>query len=334
MRILLTGMSSSQTSPKANERNLTFTGVLNKIFIDLGYDVSWLPADISWTAEHLDSTYDAVFVGVVPPTTVSANKAYGALSIIEQLWGSDKLKLVMDWPQQWLIEPSLRSVVSNPDSLTKSFYSKRDQYRDAVAQQERLVKACNLLLTSQWPVTLYPSLPWELETDVKKNAPSQAWDSLVGINYDAALVFSLPSPEKFDVRSEQWLVDMPSKWSDSVGMSLNHPVRKLKQTRATDDRDALIEMVNSTGLIVSPQNRQGNTWWSYSIVQAVATLTPVVTQWRESMSLGSSWSLLAPAIEELSVFDRTQIAAEQRYSYLNAIPTKTETLSYVKNLLS
>lgn len=334
MRILLTGMSSSQTSPKANDRNLTFTGVLNRIFTDLGYEVVWGPASIDWTKDELESTYDAVFVGVVPPTTVSANKAYGALSVIEQLWGSEKLRLVMDWPQQWLIEPSLRSVVSKPQSLTKSFYSKRDQYMKAVEQSERLVKACNLLLTSQWPTTLYPSLPWESETDVKKNAPSQAWDSLVGINYDSALVATFPKPEKFDIRSEQWLVDMPSKWSDSVGQSLNHPVKKLKQTRASDDYQALVEMVNSTGLIVSPQNRQGTTWWSYSIVQAVATLTPVATQWRESMSLGHCWTLLAPAIEEMSALDRTYLASEQRHSYLESVPTKTETLSYVKNLLS
>lgn len=334
MRILLTGMSSSQTSPKANERNLTFTGVLNKIFTDLGYEVTWRAADINWSRWDLEDAYDAVFVGVVPPTTVSANKAYGALGVIEQLWGSQKLHLVMDWPQQWLIEPSLRSVIAKPQSLIKPFYSKRDQYRESVPQIDRLVRACHLLLNSQWPTTLYPSLPWESETDVKKNAPSQAWDSLLGINYDAALIASLPQPEKFDVRSPMWLVDMPSKWSDSVCQSLAHGSRKLKETRAKDDYDALVDLVNSTGLIVSPQNRQGTTWWSYSMVQAIATLTPIVSQWRETGVLGSSWTHLAPAIEEMSVLDRTELAAEQRVSYLNSVPTKTETLSYIKNLLS
>lgn len=334
MRILLTGMSSSQTSPKANERNLTFTGVLNKIFTDLGYEVVWRASDISWSRSDLEASYDAVFVGVVPPTTVSANKAYGALGVIEQLWGSEKLYLVMDWPQQWLIEPSLRSVLAKPQSLVKPFYSKRDQYREAVSEIERLVRACDLLLNSQWPTTLYPSLPWESEADVKKNAPSQAWDSLLGVNYDASLIADLPHPEKFDVRSPLWLVDMPSKWSESVCKTLTYSSRKLKESRAKDDYDALVDLVNSTGLIVSPQNRQGTTWWSYSIVQAVATLTPVISQWRETGLLGASWTHLAPAIEEMSVLDRTELAAEQRASYLDSIPTKTETLSYIKNLLS
>ena len=154
MRILLTGMSSSQTSPKANERNLTFTGVLNKIFTDLGYEVTWRASDINWSRWDLEESYDAVFVGVVPPTTVSANKAYGALGVIEQLWGSNKLNIVMDWPQQWLIEPSLRSVIAKPQSLIKPFSAKGDQYRESVPQIDRQVRACHILLNSKWPNTL------------------------------------------------------------------------------------------------------------------------------------------------------------------------------------
>jgi hypothetical protein len=334
MQILLTGMSSSHTSPKVHDSNFGFFGVLNRIFTELGHSVVWTGSSVSWTKEDLNQ-YDAVFVGVVPPTSVSANRAYGALSVIETLWGSSKLHLVIDSPQQWLIQPSLKSVIAKPNTLVKEFYAKRAEYELALAPDKlaQLIRACTLLSEEVWPITLYPSLPWHADAE-SQNFPPGARDVALGINYDSALVESISTFSKFDVREARWLIDAKlGQWSDTVSKLVHHPVALLRESKAKTNYDALVELVNATGLLMAPQRRQGGTWWSYSLVQALATLTPVASDWRETMSLGDSWNILPATIEEMSVADRYMTATEQRRTYLEAAPTKQETIEIVNNLL-
>jgi hypothetical protein len=335
MEILLTGMSSAHTSPKVHEKNFGFFGVLNKIFTELGHSVTWTSSSMSWSTNDLKK-YDAVFVGITPPTSISANRAYGALGVVESLWGSSKLHLVIDSPQQWLIQPSLKSVLANPKALVKSFYSKRAEFSLASSPEglDRLIRACTLLSNEVWPITLHPSLPWKSD-DENSNFPVGARDVAIGISYDSKLLSEASAPDKFDTREQKWLIDSKSgQWNEMVSQLVHHPIELLKESKAKTDYDALVSLVNSTGLLVAPQRRQGGTWWSYAIVQALASLTPIASDWRETMALGDCWNNLPAAIEEMSVADRYLLATEQRRTYLESVPTKEETLEIINNLLN
>ena len=334
MKILLTGMASSHTSPKANKKNKNFFGVLNDALTLLEHEIVWQPSSVSWTKEQLEA-FDAIFVGVVPPTSVSANKAYGALSVIELMFNSPKLKLVVDNPQHWQIEPSLNSVVNDPQSLVKPFYSKRSEYSEARSKDvlERLVAACSLLLTESWPITLYPGLPWKDDESVTSNLPSGASSSVLGFNFDKHYSHSKPI-EVARNEDPAWVVTNPkTKWAEKVTSTVKNPVRPLREKKSDTDEEALYNIHHSIGLLLTPQERSGGTWWSYSLVQALSNLTPVATEWRESSEISPCWSFLPYQIEEMQPHDRYIYALEQRQTYLRAIPEIDESLTVLKNLL-
>jgi hypothetical protein len=334
MKILLTGMASSHTSPKANKKNKNFFGTLNDALLTLKHEVVWQPASVLWTKEYLEQ-FDAIFVGIVPPTSVSANKAYGALSVLELMFSSPKLKLVVDSPQQWQIEPSLNSVVNNPESLVKPFYSKRSEYLEARSKAvlERLVAACRLLLTESWPITLYPGLPWKDDESVASNLPSGAASSLLGFNFDRYYSHTNPINEAKNEDSAWVSTNLTSKWSEKVAETVKHPIKPLREKKSDTDEEALYNIHHSIGLLLSPQERSGGTWWSYSLVQALSNLTPVATEWRESAEISPRWALLPYQIEEMTAQERYMHALEQRQTYLDAIPEIEESLTVLKNLL-
>ena len=55
-RVLITGMSAPQVSASANKRSLSFAGLVDKVLTDAGHQVVMLEPDITWEAQHLDST--------------------------------------------------------------------------------------------------------------------------------------------------------------------------------------------------------------------------------------------------------------------------------------
>jgi hypothetical protein len=181
---------------------------------------------------------------------------------------------------------------------------------------------------------LHPSLPWNSE-DTNVSFPVGARDVSLGINYDSEMISETATSDRFDTREQKWLIDSKSgQWNEMVSQLVHHPIELLKESKAKTDYDALVSLVNSTGLLVAPQKRQGGTWWSYAIVQALASLTPIASDWRETMALGDCWNNLPAAIEEMSVADRYLLATDQRRTYLESVPTKEETLETINNLLN
>jgi hypothetical protein len=333
MKILLTGMASSHVSPKAHSTNFGFFAALNEALITDGHDVVWAPASIIWTAEDLD-IYDAVFVGIVPPTAISANRAYGALNVIQKLFGSDKLKLVIDSPQYWILGHSLASVVKQPEKLVGTFYDKRSEYGLAKhpSYLAILVDACQKLLSEKWPITIYPSLPWKNTKSVADLLPAGASDSLIGINLDSLYITnSLPEPT---LEAENWVTtDKNGTWSNAIGMTIRHSIAPTRASKADTNEVVSQNIANSIGVLVAPQRRKGGTWWSFIYTQAMNELVPVATEWRESSLIGQSWNVLASEIEDMTPIDRYILATKQRQEYLNSINSNTENSVLLETIL-
>lgn len=323
-------MSAQHASSSSNSKNLNFAGVLESVLKTSNHDITWASPSIYMTKESLNK-YDLVLVGVSPITSVGANRLYGALSIIEQLWGDPRLKFFIDGPSQSQIEISLRSTLNNPDLLVKPFFSYRKEYSNVVSEpstQVRLLEAIRLLLEEDWGITVSPSLPWQHFEDIKlsKNAKT----NLELVTLDSYLIFDEPIRQE---KADKWSVDSySSKWTKSVVSTISLPHSPMKWSKAWDDGQVISQISRSIGAIISPDQKDG-TWWNYRYIQAMNSETPVVTDWKESRALGFEWSMLAPSMESMLEPSRKLLALAQKEIYLSAIDGKHKAKNKLESIL-
>jgi hypothetical protein len=324
-KILLTGMTAAQASPSANNRNLQFAGVLYKVLTDLGHEVVWADPELSYNTESL-SSFDSILVGVSPISSLSANRVYGALNLINLLWDSNKLTLFVDAPGTYQISASLNSVESNPTSLLKKFYSYRKGYKDVLSNislSSNIYGAITKLTNEQWPATIYPKLPWKSNNDVRLLDPKNIYSNFIGLNFDEVLLLdSINSNEK----RSKWVVDSYSyKETTKLVETLSSPTSLMKWNKGVTDSQVFDQMLRSLGAIVSTHRGDGS-WWSYRYVQAFNAKTPVYTDWKETGILGDAWNFLASAIEDLDISERNVLSDKQKEAYFSALNSfKTET---------
>lgn len=329
-KIFLTGMSAPQASASANSKSLSFAGLINTALLAGGHEVVWGSPSVHMTKEYLDE-FDSVMVGISPLTSMGANRIYGALNVIQTLWGSEKLVLFVDTPNPSQIEVSLKAVISNPNNLTKSFFSYRKEYADVVTDAKLLkniTNGVNLLYNEDWQKTFYSQLPWKTHDSVKM-APN-AKKNLIGLNLDSYVICN---SSESDDRAQKWSYDTATTtWHKNIGQLLKLPLSPMKINRGSTDSDVMSQISRSIGVLISPDKRDG-TWWSYRIIQALNSNTPVVTDWKESGVLGDAWSVLAYSIEEMSQSKRDLVAMAQRESYLVSIPTQKGALKILEETL-
>ena len=329
--IFITGMSAQHASPNANAKNLSFAGAINAVLgSNSNHEVTWASPSIYMTKEALDK-YDLVLVGVSPVTSVGANRVYGALSVISEMWGSDKLKLFTDSPNKSQIEVSLRATVNNPETITKPFFSSRKEYSNLVSDAEslsRVARGAELLLNEEWPVTIVASLPWNTVEELKLAKNAKANLSLV--NLDSHLILE----DSVDyIRTDKWSVDAPtSKWAKSILATVSLPSSPMKWSKGWDDEQVFLQIGRSIGAIISPDQKDG-TWWSYRYIQALNSNTPVITEWKESQRIGVEWAVLASSVDGLPQAGRNLLAMAQRDIYLLSIKNKKESLKNLENIL-
>lgn len=330
-KILLTGMSAPQASMSANNKTLSFAGLIYKTLTAGGHDVTWADPDVSTTKAALNK-YDAVLVGISPVTSLAANRIYGALSVIDHLWGSSKLSLFIDAPQVNQIEFSLKAVLTKPESFTKEFFSYRKDYSKVVSDQktlDRLMRVISKLYESEWPTLVYPKLPWSNESAIKKLLPSGV-SNLSGINLDAYLFEDRPV---FEERRSKWAIDnYKNDWISSTVKTLTLPHSPMKWNKGWTDTDVIAQIDRSIAALVAPHKREGS-WWTPRIAQALSSRTPVITDWKQAGVLGAAWSLLASSIEEMSVDKRNLLALAQSESYQHNIPTKSSAITMLETII-
>lgn len=328
MKVLVTGMASSHTKPSTNT---SFFGTLVKA-VETFATVEWATPSVTWTKEFFDQ-YDSVVVGVVPPTSLGANKVYGAMHLINLLHESPKLTLVVDNPQLWQFKASLASVARDVSSILTPFYSKRREYKLASSPEvsASIKNAADKLLNLPWPKTIYPELPWKTVDEVGKFISTEGTQNLIGVNLDAML---LAEPKPAKAPAPVWVVDSPaSTWTKKIEKLLSLPTIPLKSTSRDTDEQVFDRISASFGLLMAPQERGVGTWWSYRYVQALNSNVPVVSDWRDTGSLSNNWYVLGSTLEESTYEERLAIAKAQREDYINSIPSQDESIRLVKSLI-
>jgi len=336
-KVLVTGMTSSQSSSRANLRTLQFSGVLVDILEKAGYDVTHEPPSVEWDAAFLDE-YDAVVAGVSPITSVSANYAYGGLSVIDTLKDSDKLIMFIDAPAPHQIFSSLRAISTVPDNIVKQFYSSRREYFEAKRPgvKNRLLSAVDYLLNDNWKTCLYPELPWNNHYKVCAQVGDNAAKALKPVNVDSYLVSDMAATtavEKAIVKKHVWVAsDVTSSWTKRVAATSKFPFTAAKDGYKSTDASLKTKLEGSSGAAISPHGRDGS-WWTPMFAYAMNTITPVVTDWRDSGTIGDAWNYIASAVEDLDPFDRIDLSFSQKEQYADKIPDRSTVLQTLETHL-
>lgn len=333
MDILLTGATAAHVSAERNSRTITFSGLINDALVSDHHHVTWIEPSVSMSREYL-AEFDAVIVGVAPPTSTAAHRIYGSLSIIHHAWEIGNLRLIIDAPDPQRVWAGLRAIHSKPEDLLKDFYSKKSEYRKIKNKEvfKRIYNAVDLLYTQEWPITYYPRLPWMSFSSVSSYIPKVTSDNLVGLCFDRKL---LESPNLYDVSPQAffWVTDTPnSDWTRQQEKLVNLPILSLKTSRWEKTSEAFEKLSQSIGCMASVY-RNNDPWWSPSISQALHVGVPVVTDWLLSSILGESWAVLPMSIENMTYAERKILAYNQAITYSQSLLTWEDSVDLLTETL-
>lgn len=318
MKILMTGMSSGHCAVSSN---VTFFNTLYKIFSEFA-DVTICAPRLSWTRADLQK-FDAVIVGMTPPTALSANNIYGALHVLDLMYESDKLRLVVDSPQIWQYKNSLGSFKKNPNQIFRPLYENRRDYKQVqVSRADVATSVADKMGSLKWPKTYVPLLPWGTTESAAEALRFIPADRLIGLKVDSYLLDKkISSP----TGKTSWAVDnIKSSWWKDLSALTTKPGEPIRPSNRADDSIVDSVISSSIGVVVTPQDRKVGTWWSYRYPQALSLGVPVVTYWQDTYEFHDSWAALAYQVEDMPEYDRQSLAEKQYLSYKSAVPTKEE----------
>ncbi len=319
MKILITGSTSPQASRKTALRGPTFASLMYYSLHSKGASVDFVEPSILTTNAEL-AEYDAVIVGIAPPTSLAASRLYPAFALANRARKLGNLMLFIDAPEAYKIQASIKSCQMNISDLQKDFYKMRKFYPEFVGNfdfQTEVYDFIEYLYTETWPTLLYPAFPWSSEDPVRKVIPNAG--KIVPVNLDSILINSGTITPNLELRSTYWTCDAPkARWADSVAQTLLYPVVPNKRSHWDPEEATLTRMRESVGTLVALY-RSNEVWWSPALAQSLSVGVPVVTEWRHSEILGPEWSLLASTIEGMSNAERFDLAIAQRDFYLGAV---------------
>jgi hypothetical protein len=331
MRFLLTGMTAQQANPASHKRAANYMGYLYDVLLTGGHEVDWTDPGVE---APLD-TYDYVVVGVAPITSLGANRSYGALSIIERLWDSPKLTLMVDAPEPTKIENSLRAIADKPENLTKPFFEYRKEYELVVkgGHAERLLSVVEKLHTQEWPSTLVPALPWHKVETLAALVPAGARANLRGGELESFVIRDHLSEPVAPLASNRWAYQPGSdkKWVNRQGISWD-TYEIPWSSRAEADGHAITMIRACSGTLIAPE--RAGTWWNTRYGMSMAQGVPVFTNWSEAITIGSSWGTLPNVYENVTREQREYLAQTQLKEYHSAIHTVDEVVDTFNEILT
>lgn len=323
MKVMVTGSTSPQASTKTATRTPTFAALLTHSLMSQGHEVDFVEPSVEYDENSLRS-YDSIFVGVAPPTSLSANRIYPAFAIANRALHLGNLILFIDAPEPYKIQSSLKSCYLNVSDLQKNFYKMRKGYHDFIENpqfQSEVYDFINYLYLEQWPTLLVPAFPWSSMEPVRKALPNAG--NIVPLNFDADIISLDRTTPDLEKERTYWTCDAPkTRWSIKVSRTLQHPVFPTRGRRWDSEDVTMSRIRNSVGTLVSLY-RSDEVWWSPVLAQSLSAGVPVATDWRHSGALGPEWSYLAASIESMSNSERFELAVSQRDFYVGAVSNKT-----------
>lgn len=319
MKVLVTGSTSPQASVKTANRIPTFAALMTHSLMSQGHEVDFVEPSLTFDEEFLHR-YDSVFVGIAPPTSLSANRIYPAFAVANRALNMGKLILFVDAPEPYKIQASIKSCYLNISDLQKDFYKMRRNYHDFVGSpsfQSEVYDFISFLYLEQWPTLLFPAFPWSTVEPVRKALPNS--ENVVPVNLDADIVSLDRLNPDLDKERTYWTCDAPkTRWAKKVARTVQYPVFQTRRRRWDLEEVTLGRMQSSIGTLVSLY-RSDEVWWSPALAQSLSVGVPVVTDWRHSQMLGPEWSYLASSIESMSNAERFELAMSQRDFYVGAV---------------
>ena len=333
MKVFLTGCTASHASTYSNEKTPSFAGIINMALTELGCEVVWDSPSVTFDKEYL-SQFDSVIVGVSSPTNVTSHRIYGALSVIKHASELGNLSLFVDTPDPHKIYAGLREIYLNPQSLVKPFYSKKREYNQALEKENyaNIFSGLTKLFTEAWPKTIIPAYPWSKPEVISKYIPTIDNNKLFLVAPDSVLLEIQRYRTKL-VDGDYWCSDsQKSKWALRTFENITKPVVNYRQSKWEANEDILERLDNSIGALISVY-KDGNPWWLPSLSQALFVGVPVATDWRQTVHLGSEWSILPAAIEELTPEKRLELARRQKELYIETLPSWSKVKENLGNVL-
>jgi hypothetical protein len=329
MKILMTGMASSHC---VISENVSFFNALHSVISEFA-EVTISAPKLSWTRADLQK-YDIIFLGMVPPTALSANKIYGALHVLDLMYESNKLRLVFDGQQIWQYKNSIESFKRNPKQIYSNLYVNRKDYSLATSKYANEAESvADKLSNIQWPKSYIPVLPWATQVSIENSLKFIPYDRIIPLNLDSWLLDE--EPRSFNVRNRSWAVtDIKNPWWAKLSSTIRLPGVSTRAKRKISDSDVMDVIKTSIGLAIPPQERKTGTWWNYQYIQGLNAGTPIVTSWVDSGTIDESWSILAYQVEDMDHISREDLASAQRASYIASIPTRLELIERLKQDLS
>jgi hypothetical protein len=305
---------------------MNYAGLLRMAFHLSGHEVYWQAPSISWTGRELLTHYDHVVVGLAPVTSLSANRVYGALSVLGSLMSANitKVSVLLDAPEPDRIAASFRAILSHPENLSKPFYGYRKEYELAVRQRDRLLGVIERLHRGEWPTVIMPSLPWEPLDRATDRLPYPT-HRLLPLNLDSVLYGQLPVTEPRS-RREVWATEGRALQATTFP----HAAIARKGHAATDTA-ILSQMTGSMGTLI--ELARSGTWWNTRYAQSFRTNTPVFSDWHDTAALGSAWGALPMNLETMNQRERDELAHNQRAQYLARCPNEAQVVTQVTQLL-
>jgi hypothetical protein len=331
VKVLLTGCSSSQSSLSLNARLPTFSRLINNSLEYAGHEVVWGTPSLSMTEEYL-SGFDAVVVGLTPPTSVSAYRLYGALSVIERAKKVTKVRYLVDAPEPHRLWSGIRAIANNPSDLIKDFYSKRPEYEKVSEPEEfeRLYSVIVDLYEGTWEKTIAPAFPWSNESNLTDYIPNLKERSVSLLCLDSVLLTAMPESiaSYLKTDSDFWVSNQKTRWVEKIDKTINNRVDPMIETKWTNNSEVLLKMSNAIGSFISTY-KNDDPWWSVNLSQSLYVNTPVVSDWRHTSYLGDSWAALAHQIEDMTYQERSTLADTQKDDYIKSIPNFEESVESV-----
>lgn len=324
-KVLITGTTASHSSVQANLRNMRFTGLLSMALMHAGIEIEL--RDVS-SSESFDE-YDKVIVGLSPSTSLSSNKIYNALDVINRY--GDKTVLLMDSPDPHLVYRSINSSLNNPSIMSKDLYSKRKDFQEFINNKsfaDSVVSGMDKVLTKKLPL-LVPSVPYFTHTPESLRVQTE---DLIELNFDSFF----ESDNYYEERqsSKYWIADSRKNiWVEQVHNSVSNPVLNFKRSHYDSDIDLVDRVLDSFGYLKNNQ-KYDNPWWSRNIMLTLSCGVPVFSDWRFTSKMGDSWSLLPHTVEGMSHADRKELSLEQKSSYLSLCPSWEEICEYTVSQLN
>lgn len=337
MKILITGSTPSQCSPKTAKRTPTFAGLMSENISSSKVQVEFNLPQMGWDDDYLKS-FDAVLVGVSPLTSVAANSLYPALYTAYRAEKMNKLSLFIDAPEPHKIKASLASFDKGKVDLFKPFYQGRRDYNQ-VSEDPKIMRQievfCGRLHASEWPTTLYPWTPWTPPEQVQRHLLNVPEGKMHGVSVDSYLM-KKPYIEKSLVSggSDYWVYDSnKTKWFKRSQEGLRFPAVPIKERRFFSPQEASQRLSGALGSLVTTY-RSDEMWWTPLPALSLNLGVPVVSDWRVTRTLGESWNHLPATVEDMTNAERFGLALNQRSSYMDMLDSKKDTNEMILSALT